>query len=349
MSLVAVGMSGGVDSSVAAAMLRDEGHEVVGVFIETYNAPGCKIDEDRRDALQVATKLGIKFVVLDLKTEYKRRVVKYFLDEYRAGRTPNPDIVCNREIKFGLFYDWARGEGYEYVATGHYARIANTGEGYRVREARDEHKDQSFFLWMVERDNLAKVLWPLGELTKREVRDKARSIGLHNANKPDSMGVCMLGEMDIGEYLRQELGERPGKVLWEGREVGSHKGLWFFTIGQRGGWEWRRGVQTEAMPSLYVIAKDKGHNTLTIGTHRQAWQRRVEVEDIRGEVAGLGEGRRWMRIRNLGEKVLVNKLERVGGERWSVLLEKPLYGIAASQSGVFYDEEGVVVAGALLC
>src|SRR3989339_584862 len=161
---VAVGMSGGVDSCVAAALLKEQGYEITGVYIEAYNEPGCRSDQDRKDALAVATRLDLRFKILDLRKEYQERVIKYFLDEYRAGRTPNPDIVCNREIKFGLFYEYAMQHGFDFVATGHYARIK---EG-RLQRPRDLTKDQTYFLWQGERGKLKHILFPLGEMTKKE-------------------------------------------------------------------------------------------------------------------------------------------------------------------------------------
>ena len=194
MKKIVVGMSGGVDSSVAAAILmeqaclRRQGHEVTGVYIEAYNEPGCRADEDKRDALKVATQLGISFEVLDLRKEYRESVVKYFYDEYKSGRTPNPDIVCNLEIKFGLFLDWALEQGYDKVATGHYARIVekqgselnrqSSEPCFLLQSAVDAGKDQSYFLWRVTPDRLEHVLFPLGEMTKVQVRAKGKELGL---------------------------------------------------------------------------------------------------------------------------------------------------------------------------
>ncbi len=283
---VAVGMSGGVDSSVAATLLKEQGYEVTGVYIEAYNEPGCRSDQDRKDALAVVAHLDLRFKILDLRKEYKEKVVKYFLDEYQAGRTPNPDIVCNREIKFGLFYDWAISRGFDQVATGHYARITTykdsprrdlQGESFWLQRPRDRTKDQTYFLWQVPRKHLEHILFPLGDMLKSEVRTKAKEIGLPNADKPDSMGVCMMGELKVEEYLRKQLGENPGKVvlitksqkfrsspkiaqrseLWEQgselRSIGTHRGLWFSTIGQRGGWEMEAKMQKAEMEPLYVV------------------------------------------------------------------------------------------------
>lgn len=337
---VAVGMSGGVDSSVTAALLKEQGHNVTGVFIEAYNEPGCRTDEDKRDALRVATQLGIPFQVLDLRKEYKATVVKYFFGEYLSGRTPNPDVVCNREVKFGLFYDWAIKRGFANVATGHYARITEDGQ---LQQPVDLTKDQSYFLWQVPREHLTRVMWPLGEMTKQHVRAYAKHLKLPNADKPDSMGVCMLGELNVRAFLHQHLGEQPGDVIWNGRVVGNHEGLWFYTIGQRGGWEYSTGVQTEKMPSLYVIDKHVDRHELVIGLHGEAWRTSFTIVDHQL----WGGGALSVRIRNLGEIVNVTDMTLLKGGQWRVNTDRPLYGPAAGQSAVFYSK-GVVVGGGIL-
>jgi len=204
---VAVGMSGGVDSSLAAALLVEQGYDVTGVFLECWRAPGCRVDEDRKDALEVAMGLGIAYKVLNFKKEYKERVVEYFYDEYKAGRTPNPDAMCNREIKFGMFYEWAMEKGFDYVATGHYARIANgewrianEGKPVAISDRRlalqsgvDPKKDQSYFLYQIRPEQLAHILFPLGGMRKTEVRKEAKKRGLSVADKPDSVGICFIG------------------------------------------------------------------------------------------------------------------------------------------------------------
>jgi len=342
MTFVAVGMSGGVDSSVAAALLKTQGYEVTGVFIEAYNEPGCRADEDRADALKVATKLEIPFRVVDLRGEYKRDVIKYFFDEYRAGRTPNPDIVCNREIKFGLFYDWAMSQGFDFVATGHYARIK---EG-RVQSALDKGKDQSYFLWQVPRENLAKILWPLGEMRKKAVREKAHQLELPNAAKPDSMGVCMLGEIKVNDFLRQHLGQCEGEVVWKGQVVGRHEGLWFATIGQRGGWTIAPKLQQSVMPALYVIEKDAVNNRLVVGEHIEVYKHQFEITEAR---VPQDTNRLTVRIRNLGEEARVGQLEETEGGAWKVTTKTPLYAPAPGQSAVFYDSRGVVAGGGIIC
>ncbi len=222
---VAIGMSGGVDSSVSAVLLKEQGYDVTGVFLECWKEPGCRTDQDRKDALAVALKLKIPFKVMDFRKEYKQKVVRYFYREYKAGRTPNPDVMCNKEIKFGLFYDWAMKQGFDYVSTGHYARIKkvkipaspagrqNSKVKYQLLRGVDDKKDQSYFLYRLRQEQLAHILFPVGEMTKEEVRQKARQINLLVADKPDSQGICFIGEVNIQEFLRRKLPVKKGEVV----------------------------------------------------------------------------------------------------------------------------------------
>ncbi|MFH1244070.1 MAG: tRNA 2-thiouridine(34) synthase MnmA [bacterium] len=372
---VAVGMSGGVDSSVAAALLIEKGYEVHGAYLECYNEPGCRTDQDKADALKVAMQLGCRFLTLDLRKKYKEKVVQYFLAEYRAGRTPNPDIVCNREVKFGILYDYARKNGFDYVATGHYARIVTLRVGplksnfkgeTLIARARDLTKDQSYFLWQVPQDHLNNILFPLGDMLKSEVRAKARELHLPVADKPDSMGVCMMGELDVGEFLRQKLGEKPGEVVMQCHgdtvtqcHIGTHRGLWFYTIGQRGGWErssksqiinsqrLKLGINTNNMPPLYVIGKDKANNQLIVGEREEAMRKEFWIDSSTTLGMTVDAGKLWVRVRNLGELVAVSKCHSVTGGMIVETVE-PIFAVAEGQSAVFYDERGCVVGGGII-
>lgn len=346
---VLVGMSGGVDSSVAAAMLKEQGYEVHGVFVEAYNEPGCRTDQDKKDALQVVLKLGIQFEVLDLRKEYREKVVSYFLEEYTAGRTPNPDIICNRDIKFGLLYEYMEKIGYDYLATGHYARVAgnpkskirNSKQKLYLQQPVDLSKDQTYFLWQVGREKLAKVLFPLGGLNKSEVRQKAHELGLPNADKPDSMGVCMIGELNVRDFLKEKLGTNPGSVMWKGELVGSHEGLWFYTIGARGGWKVNPRSQSTSMPPLYVVRKDPKLNILEVGEREECYLDQLTVESLNLKVKDGKE--LWVRVRNLGELTQVK--ETVGNK---INLTEPIFAVAPGQSAVFYDKAGCVVGGGII-
>ena len=345
---VTVGLSGGVDSSVAAAILLEQGYEVYGVYLECYNEPGCRTDQDKKDALQVALKLGISFEVLDFRREYKEKVVEYFYLEYASGRTPNPDVMCNREIKFGIFYDWAVAHDFDYVATGHYARIVKKQgtEPCFLQRARDESKDQSYFLWQIPQDHLKQILFPLGEMLKSEVRAKAKELGLANAAKPDSMGICFIGEVNVDKLLHARLGEKEGEVVYLDRVIGKHKGLWFYTTGERGGFEIdksiikKMGLHPEKMEPLYVIGKDQAKNQLIVGVREETMTDtlKIEVATFNSTTQTL-----WARIRNLGELVEVEQIQKE-----QVKLKQKVFGVAAGQSVVFYDKEGILVGGSII-
>jgi tRNA-uridine 2-sulfurtransferase len=333
---VVIGLSGGVDSSVAAALLIEQGYAVSGVYLECYNEPGCRTDQDKADALKVALKLGIPFQVLDFRTVYKEKVVEYFYREYEAGRTPNPDVMCNREVKFGIFYDWALQEGFEYVATGHYCRI---NEG-KLQMARDETKDQSYFLCQIPSDHLSHIIFPLGNMLKSEVRTKAKELTLLTANKPDSMGICFIGEVNVNDLLKKRLGENPGEVMYRGEVVGSHKGLWFYTIGERKGFDLdkkslkKMGMHPENMPPLYVIGKDREKNQLIVGERSETMKREFKIDEKNLDLPSTV----FVRIRNLGELHVV-----AGFSEGVVTLVDEIFGVAEGQSCVFYDENKVLV------
>lgn len=360
---VAVGMSGGVDSSVTAALLAEQGCDVTGVFIEAYNEPGCRTDEDKKDALQAALRIGIPFQSLDMRPEYKDKVVSYFLDTYKRGATPNPDVVCNREVKFGLFYDWAIAHGFDAVATGHYARMARVprlSSHTLIQRAADPAKDQSYFLWQIPQDHLPRILWPLGTLHKSAVREKARTLELLNADKPDSMGVCMMGELSVREFLKNNLGEKPGDVMYRGVPIGTHRGLWFHTVGQRGGFDLDKkilknmGYVPEKMEPLYVIHKDPDRNTLLVGERMEAQRGSFHLVQCELRLPesilldALSEGRLFIRIRNLGDLTALSSLA-VRENICTVGTAEPLFGVAEGQAAVLYmrvhDRESEIVVG----
>ena len=360
MARVVVGMSGGVDSSVAAALLVAGGYDVTGVYLTCWEEPGCRTDQDRKDALRVATQLGIRFEVLDFRTEYREKVVEYFYKEYEAGRTPNPDVVCNREIKFGLFYDWAISHDFDYVATGHYAKIMHEStnektQKYFLQRPKDLSKDQTYFLWEVTPEKLAHVLFPLGDMLKTEVRAKARTLGLPTAAKPDSMGICFIGEVDVTKLLREKLGEKPGPVMWDGHIIGQHGGLWFYTVGQRGGWTLDHTKQKTTMPPLYVVGKEIKTNKLLVGTREQTIQTRFRIQDMRFMVGEqeleslVAKGKLSVRIRNLGDLFKVVQMHKQTNEQVELQVAEPIFGVAEGQSGVLYDDLGRIVCGGIIC
>lgn len=268
---VFVGLSGGVDSAVAAALLKEAGMRVTGVFIKGWYPPGmpCTWREDRRDAMRVAAYLRIPFLTLDASQKYKEDVIDYLLREYKAGRTPNPDIMCNREVKFGAFHAFAKEQGADAIATGHYARAERAPDSpVRLSRGIDPAKDQSYFLWAVPQTALTDAYFPLGSMHKEEVRKLADRYGLPNAHKRDSQGICFLGNVSVEEFLAQEFGTQSGSAIdTEGKRIGTHAGVLLSTLGQR--------VQLADAPAgpWYVIAKDIAANALTVSKEKRAGQR----------------------------------------------------------------------------
>lgn len=261
---VFVGLSGGVDSAVSAALLKDRGYDVTGVFIRIA-LPGypCSAGVDKLDAMRVAAKLEIPFLELDLSKTYEAQVFQHTLSEFKKGRTPNPDTLCNREIKFGEFYAFAKARGADFVATGHYA---NTKHGL-LYASPDTSKDQSYFLWMVTQEILQHALFPVGAMQKTEVRRLAEKYGLPNATRKDSQGLCFLGEVSLADMLAKELQPHPGDVLAEnGDVIGRHNGALLYTLGERHGFE--LFAHTPDTKPHFVIAKNIERNTITVSEER---------------------------------------------------------------------------------
>jgi len=272
-------MSGGVDSSVTAALLQQRGYDVTGVYMKNWSQdlPGfvCPWQQDYQDAKRVAVRLGIDFKIYDFETEYRHKVVDYMVREYQAGRTPNPDIMCNQEVKFKLFLETALADGADLIATGHYARVKDG----RLLAGLDKNKDQSYFLYRVTEEALRKSLMPIGELQKPEVRKIATKLQLSTADKPDSQGICFVGKVGIKEFLLAELGPQPhGPIIDQhGRQIGQHDGAIFYTIGQRHGLDVGGGLP------YYVAKKDMKTNTIYVTTNlddRNLWTKNLDLQDL---------------------------------------------------------------------
>jgi tRNA-uridine 2-sulfurtransferase len=274
-----IGLSGGVDSAVSAALLKKQGFDVTGVFIKVWQPEfmECTWKDDRRDAMRVCAHLNIPFKTLDLEKEYKEEVVDYMIEEYKNGRTPNPDVMCNRYVKFGEFYRLAMKEGADLVATGHYAQILRCSTSQRKKMAlgiinyqnlsisKDTNKDQTYFLWTIKQEQLSHIIFPIGNLTKPDVRAFANKFKLPNAEKKDSQGLCFVGKIDMKEFLSHFIKQREGDVLNEsGEKVGIHPGSLFFTIGERHGFTIIKKSPNDK--PYFVVSKDISKNTITVSS-----------------------------------------------------------------------------------
>ena len=344
---VAIGLSGGVDSAVAAVLLKRAGFDVVAVNMKCWsNIDGseCEADKDRKIAIQVAEHIGIPIKVWDFEKEYKETVMDYFFTEIKKGRTPNPDIICNKEIKFKLFLKKAVEQlKVDYVATGHYARIAKDQDGYKLLKGVDVTKDQSYFLYALNQTQLSKTLFPIGHLTKKEVRGLAKEFNLPNQNKKDSVGICFIGEVDITEFLKKYIPEKPGNVKnLKGEVIGQHMGVWFYTIGQRR----KFTINKYQGKSMYVVRKDVAKNELIVGDVVDVNTSQFEVEDIsfmfKKAKNILEKEYVDIRIRHLG-KLLKGRVKNnvVKSDKGN------FQSVASGQSAVFYKGD-VVLGGAII-
>lgn len=263
---IVVGISGGVDSSVAAYLLKKQGHEVIGLFMINWEEKNgaCTAEEDYEDVKRVCNKLGIPYFSVNYAKEYYQRVFKYFLEEYKAGRTPNPDVLCNREIKFGPFLDKALALGADMIATGHYAKKIEKDGKFYLAKADDLNKDQSYFLNQLSQYQLSKVLFPLAEISKPEVREIAKKLELSTASKKDSTGICFIGEHNFKKFLSEFLPAQPGEIVdTQGKVVGKHDGLMYYTLGQRRGLN-IGGLKGGNGQRWFVLEKDLQNNRLIV-------------------------------------------------------------------------------------
>lgn len=363
MKKVVVGMSGGVDSTVAAFLLKQQGYEVYGVFMKNWDSalnndilgnptraqPICQAELDYQDVLQVCQEIGISCEMIDFVEAYWQKVFQYFLSEYKKYRTPNPDIMCNKEIKFKAFLEYAKSLGADYVATGHYARIERDEKGatYLLKGA-DLNKDQSYFLSQVSTEQLTDILFPLGNYTKPEVREIAQKAGLSTANKKDSTGICFIGERDFKDFLRNYLPAQPGLIKDDsGQTLGEHIGLMYYTIGQRGG----LNIGGQGGP-WFVYGKDIKENTLLVANEEKM---NLLYSDglIASEVNWIGEsfevGTSFdcnikVRYRQKDQQAKVQVLDN---KQVVITFAEPLRAVTPGQAVVFYQGD-ICLGGAII-
>lgn len=341
MKQVYVGMSGGVDSSLTAALLKEQGYKVTGVYMKnwTQDLPGmkCPWADDLADAKRVAVQLGIDFKVFDFENEYKHKVVEYMIEEYKRGRTPNPDIMCNQEVKFKLFLDAALEDGADMIATGHYARV----DGGELKMAADTNKDQTYFLYRVTGQALSKTLFPLGELTKPQVREMAKARGLFTAGKKDSQGICFVGKVGIRDFLSQYVQQTPGQIIEKHtvKILGHHDGAIFYTLGQRHGLDVGGGLP------YYVVGKDMDKNEVYVTTDindSTLWKKDIQLEAIHWINNPPRSDTYRARIRH---RASLEEAEVTVGDGVRLTLKNEQRALAAGQSVVLYDGDAVLGGG----
>ena len=349
---VIVGLSGGVDSSVAALRLLEQGWDVEGLFMKNWEEDDtpeyCSATEDLADAEQVAHKLGIKLHTVNFATEYWDNVFEYFLGEYRAGRTPNPDVLCNREIKFKAFLDFALHLGADHIATGHYAGVRQCGDSYQLVTAADANKDQTYFLYMLGQQALQHAVFPLQPLPKPEVRKLAEKAGFANFRKKDSTGICFIGERRFRDFLAQYLPANPGRIVsLDGEDLGEHQGLMYYTIGQRQG----LGIGGKAEHSdqpWFVVSKDLENNRLLVTQghdHPALMCDRLSAEQLHW-VAGHAPGEAFAcKARCRHRQPLQDCHVQIDGERAEVIFEQPQRALTPGQSVVFYLDDSCLGGG----
>lgn len=341
MTRVFVGMSGGVDSSLTAALLQEQGYRVTGVYMKnwTQDLPGmqCPWADDLADAKRVAVQLGIDLKVYDFETEYRDKVVQYMIDAYQQGYTPNPDIMCNQEVKFKLFLEAALADGADYIATGHYAA---TKQG-QLHQAVDKNKDQTYFLYRVTERALQHTLLPLGGYTKPQVRAMATERGLYTAAKKDSQGICFVGKVGIREFLSQYVTTQPGPIIEQasGRQFGMHDGAIFYTLGQR------HGLQLGGGLPYYVVGKDMARNEVYVSTdlnNQAMWRDKLELGALHWINGQPGDGTYQVRIRHRAPLV---PAELVGT---TLHIREPQRAAAPGQSAVLYHGQQCLGGGIIV-
>ena len=343
MKKVLVALSGGVDSSTTAYLLKQQGYEVAALTLKLYNS--CTKTSMSLQAIEDSKKvcdfLGIKHYVLDLQQEFKDKIIENFISSYMSAETPNPCILCNKKIKFGLLLDYAEKLGFDYLATGHYAKIENIKGEYKMKVGKDKTKDQTYFLYKLTQKELAKIMFPLADFTKEEIRKISADAGLPVAHKPDSQEICFI-ETTYHDFLEKNIKDFKKKVLpgpivnTDGKILGKHKGLIYYTIGQRSG----LGITTPE--PVYVLRIDKATNTLVIGTKKEVFSRVAKLKDITFVTDKKSENfKAKVKIRRMHTPALATVSEDI------VLFDEPQASITPGQAAVFYDGDYVIGGGTI--
>ncbi|MCD7032994.1 tRNA 2-thiouridine(34) synthase MnmA [Metabacillus sp. GX 13764] len=348
---VVVGMSGGVDSSVAALLLKEQGYDVIGIFMKNWDDTDengvCTATEDYDDVIKVCNQIGIPYYAVNFEKQYWEKVFTYFLDEYKAGRTPNPDVMCNKEIKFKAFLEHALSLGADYLATGHYARVEYRDGEYKMLRGVDENKDQTYFLNQLDQNQLSKVMFPIGDIEKSEVREIAKRAGLATASKKDSTGICFIGERNFKEFLSNYLPAKTGEMrTLDGTLMGKHDGLMYYTIGQRHG----LGIGGSGDP-WFVVGKDLKKNVLYVDQgfhHETLYSTSILAVNISWTSDKAPEGElvctAKFRYRQPDNKVRVELLDD-GKAR--IVFDEPIRAVTPGQAVVFYDGDVCLGGGTI--
>lgn len=348
---VVVGMSGGVDSSVAALILKEQGYDVIGIFMKNWEDTDefgvCTATEDYEDVIRVCNQLGIPYYSVNFEKEYWDKVFTHFLEEYQMGRTPNPDVICNKEIKFKAFMDYAVSLGADYVATGHYARVVREDGKVQLLRGKDEKKDQTYFLNQLTEEQLSKVLFPIGEMEKPKVRELAAKANLATASKKDSTGICFIGERNFKEFLSGYMPAQKGNMeTLDGKVVGQHDGVMYYTIGQRHG----LGIGGNGDP-WFVTGKDTERNVLYVGQgfhHEMLYSDSIIADNVswisREDTSDSFDCTAKFRYRQSDHKVTVKHLDAA---KVKVIFHEPIRAITPGQAVVFYQGEECLGGGTI--
>jgi tRNA-specific 2-thiouridylase len=356
MSRVVVGLSGGVDSAVTAWLLKHQGHEVIGVFMKNWEADDleedCPIAQDYRDVLAIGEVLGIEVELVNFSREYQERVFAYFLAEYQAGRTPNPDVLCNAEIKFKAFLDHAMNLGADHLATGHYARLEGAAPNRRLLKAVDGNKDQSYFLYRLNQSQIARALFPLGGLAKPRVRELAREAGLPVAEKKDSTGICFIGERPFREFLQRWLPTHPGDMVTpEGQIMGRHQGLMYHTLGQRKGLGIGGVHGSEDGEPWFVVGKNLAENQLIVAQghdHPRLLSTTLHADQLSWIGPPPQAGGHYHAKTRYRQQDAACMVERLSDGELVLCFEQAQWAVTPGQSVVLYDDEACLGGGIIV-